>query len=375
MGVISLSPRGGSPRNSEQFRSATATCYWVGGRLMVRQTHWEGKPVSGMGRRDFIALLSGAAAAWPLGAQAQQPAMPVVGVREGRSPEAGVERLRAFREGLKDAGHVEGVNVVIEYRWAENQVDRLPALAAELARRPVAVLVATGSPQTALAVKAATTTIPIVFGVGQDPVRLGLVASLGRPGGNATGIFFLNTELTAKRLELLRELVPLAARVAVLVNPRNPAGMEVTTRDVDAAAQAMRLQIQILEAGSSQEINAAFASLAREPADALFVSQDGFLISRRLQLANMAARHAIPMVSSSRDIAEAGGLMSYGTNITEVFRRMGGYTGRILKGAKPADLPVEQSTKLELVINAQTARMLGIDVPPTLLTVADEVIE
>jgi putative tryptophan/tyrosine transport system substrate-binding protein len=326
-------------------------------------------------RREFITLLGGAAAAWPIAAHAQQPAMPVIGFLESRSPEAVVERLRAFRQGLKDAGHVEGVNVAIEYRWAENQVDRLPALAAELARRPIAVLVGTGSPQTVLAVKAATTTIPVVFGVGQDPVRLGLVASLARPGGNATGIFFLNTELTAKRLEILRELVPRAARVAVLVNPRNPASMEVTTRDVEAAAQAMRLQLQILEAGTSQEINAAFASLAREPADALFVSQDGFLISRRLQLANMAARHAIPMASSSRDIAEAGGLMSYGTNITEVFRQMGGYTGRILKGAKPADLPIEQSTKLELVINAQTARMLGIDVPPTLLVTADEVIE
>jgi len=328
-----------------------------------------------MKRRAFITLLAGAAAAWPLAAHAQKPPMPVIGFLENRSPDVVVERLRAFRQGLKDTGHLEGTNVAIEYRWADNQVDRLPALAAELLQRPVAVLVASGGPQASLALKGATTTIPIVFGVGEDPVRLGLVANLARPGGNATGVHFLNTELTAKRLELLRELVPGAARVAVLVNPRNATGTETTLRDVQSAAHAMGLQIQVLNAATSREIDAAFASLRREPADALFVSQDGFLISRRMQLANMAARHAIPMTSSSRDIVEVGGLMSYGTNITDVFRHMGVYTGRILKGAQPADLPVEQSTKVELVINAQTARMLGLTVPDKLLVAADEVIE
>src|SRR5262245_41760487 len=324
-------------------------------------------------RREFITLLGGVAA-WPLTARAQQ-AMSVIGFLENRSPDAVVERLRAFRQGLKDTGHVEGANVAIEYRWADNQIDRLPALAAELVERQVSVLVASGSPQASLELKAATSTIPIVFGVGDDPVRLGLVASLARPGGNATGIHFLNTELTAKRLELLRELVPGATRIAVLVNPRSPTSTETTLRDVQLSAQTMGLQIQVFGAATSREIDAAFASLGRERADALFVSQDGFFISRRLQLANMAARHAIPMTSSSRDIAEVGGLMSYGTNITDVFRQMGVYTGRILKGARPADLPVERSTKIELVINHQTARMLGLTVPPTLLATADEVIE
>jgi putative ABC transport system substrate-binding protein len=242
-------------------------------------------------------------------------------------------------------------------------------------RRSVAVIATAGGPQPALAAKAATSTIPIVFGVPEDPVRLGLVASIARPGANVTGINFVNLELTAKRLELLRELVPGAARVAVLVNPANPTSTETTLREVQSAAAAMGLQIQVLNASTSREINAAFANLGREPADALFVSQDGFFVSRRLQLANMAARHAIPMTSGSRDIAEVGGLMSYGTNIPEVYRQIGVYTGRILKGAKPADLPVEQSTKFELVINAQTATMLGLTVPPTLLSVADEVIE
>jgi putative tryptophan/tyrosine transport system substrate-binding protein len=329
-----------------------------------------------MRRREFITLLGGgAAAAWPLAVRAQQPAMPVIGFLENRSPDVVVERLRAFREGLKETGHVEGGNVAIEYRWAQNQIDRLPTLAAELVQRPVAVLVASGGPQASLALKATTSTIPIVFGVGEDPVRLGLVASLARPGGNATGVNFFNTDLTAKRLELLRELVPAATRVAVLVNPRNATGTEITLREAHSAANAMGLQIQVLNASSSREINEAFASLDRKPVDAIFVSQDGFLISRRVQLANMAARHAIPLASSSRDIAEVGGLMSYGTNITEAFRQMGIYTGRILKGARPADLPVEQSTKFEFVINVQTASMLGLTVPPTLLARADEVIE
>ena len=328
-----------------------------------------------IGRRKLLAALGGAAAGWPVAARAQQPAMPVIGFLELRSPDVVVDRMRAFRQGLKDTGHVEGANAAIEYRWAENQIDRLPALAADLVRRSVAVIATAGGPQPALAAKAATSTIPIVFGVPEDPVRLGLVASIARPGGNVTGINFVNLELTAKRLELLRELVPGAVRVAVLVNPANPTSTETTLREVQSAAAAIGLQIQVLKASTSREINAAFANLVREPADALFVSQDGFFGSRRLQLANMAARHAIPMTSGSRDIAEVGGLMSYGTSIPEVYRQIGVYTGRILKGAKPVDLPVEQSTKFELVINAQTARMLGVTIPPSLIAIADEVIE
>ena len=328
----------------------------------------------GMKRREFITLLVGAAAtAWPLAARAQQAVMPVIGFLDTRSPDGMTDRLRAFREGLKDSGYVERQNLAIEYRWAENQLDRLPELAAELVRRQVAVIAAT-STYSAFAANAATTTTPIVFLVGEDPVRLGLVASLARPGGNLTGINNFAGELTVKRLELLREMVPGAARIAVLVNPANIA-IETTLRDVQSAARVMGLQIQVLKASTSREIDAAFATFVRERPDAVFVGLDVFFISRRAQLVNLASRHALPATYPLREFAEVGGLMSYGTNIADTFRHIGVYAGRILKGAKPADLPVVQSTKFELVINAWSARMLGLTVPTTLLASADEVIE
>jgi putative tryptophan/tyrosine transport system substrate-binding protein len=327
-----------------------------------------------MNRREFITLLGGAAVAWPIAAQAQQSAMPVIGFLDPRSPDAMTERLRGFRQGLRDTGHVEGENVAIEYRWAENQMDRLSALAADLVSRRVAVIVA-GAGITASVVKTATMTIPIVFLVAEDPVRLGLVASLARPGGNLTGINFFNAELTAKRLELLRELVPGAVRVAVIVNPAGGGDAEATLRDVEPAARTMGLQLHVLNASTSREIDEAFATFGSERPDAVFVSLDPFLNSRRAQLVNLAARHAVPASFSNRDFAEIGGLMSYGTNIADSFRQIGVYVGRILKGAKPSDLPVVQASKFELVINHQTARMLGITVPPTLLAAADEVIE
>jgi len=326
-----------------------------------------------MKRREFITLLGGAAA-WPLAARAQQPAMPVVGFLNTRAPEQDAHLLAAFRQGLKDTGYVERENVAIEYRWAENQMDRLPELAAELVHRAAAVIVATNT-SSALVAKAATTTIPIIFIAGEDPVRLDLVASLARPGGNLTGINFFSAELTAKRLELLRELVPAATRVTVLVNPANATVTESTVRGVEAAAQAMGLQIQVLNASTSREIDTAFATFVHERPDAVFVGVDPFLNSRRAQLVNLASRHAVPATFANRDFAEIGGLMSYGTNIADAFRQIGVYTGRILKGAKPADLPVVQASKFELVINAQTARMLGLTVPTTLLASADEVIE
>jgi ABC-type uncharacterized transport system substrate-binding protein len=324
-------------------------------------------------RREFIKLLGGTAATWPLAARAQQAAMPVIGFLEIRSPETIAERLRAFRQGLKETGYVEGENVAIDYRWAE-QMERLPELAADLVRRQVAVIATAAGFATALAAKGATTTIPIVFSVSEDPVKLGLVTSLARPSANLTGINLLGLELTAKRLELLREMLPGAARVAVLVNPANTANAQITLREVETAGRAMGLQIQIFNASTSREIDAAFAAFGRERPD-VFVGQDAFFNRRRLQLTNWASRHALPMTSGSRDICEVGGLMSYGPNIVDTYRQMAIYVGRILKGAKPADLPVEQSAKFELVINSQTARMFGLDIPPTLLARADEVIE
>ena len=332
---------------------------------------FEARETLGLKRREFITLLGGTAA-WPLAARAQQPAMPVIGLLDQRSPDALADRLRGFRQGLKDAGFVEGQNAAIEYRWAENQVDRLPQLAADLVRRQVAVIVAPAGLAPALAAKAATKTIPIVFVIADDPVKLGLVASLARPGGNLTGINFLSGELTAKRLELLRELMPSATRVAVLVNPANAENPE---REVEAAARSIGLQIQTLNASTVREINAAFATFVRERPDAVFVGLDPFFNSRRIQLVQLAARYAIPASYPARDFAEAGGLMSYGADIADAWRQAGSYAGRILKGAKAADLPVVQSSKFELVFNVQTATMLGLTVPDKLLVAADEVIE
>ena len=326
-----------------------------------------------MRRREFITLLGGAAAAWPLAARAQQAAMPTIGVLISTSAELNADYLRAFREGLKETGFIEGENISIVYRWGENQIDRLPGLAAELARRPVAVLIGSGD-AASLAAKAATATIPIVFHVGRDPTILGLVASLARPGGNLTGVNFFTGELAAKRLELLRELVPGAVRVAALLNPTNP-NREAVARDVEAAAGAMGLQMHVYKADTIGNINAAFASLARERPEALFVTGDPFFRFRRVQLALLAAYHHLPAIYALRDYTEAGGLMSYGASLSEAHRQGGVYVGRILKGAKPADLPVVQSSKFELVINLQPARMLGLTVPPTLFATADDVIE
>jgi putative ABC transport system substrate-binding protein len=325
-----------------------------------------------MNRRALL----GGAAAWPLAVRAQQAAMPVIGmIRSGLSETEPGSRMIAFRQGLNESGYVEGQNVTIESRWAEGPQDRYSDLVADLIRRKVSVITTGANTPASLAAKAATSTIPIVFGVGQDPVKLGLVASLARPGGNATGVNFFIAELAAKRLGLLHEMVPGMARVAVLVNPANPANAESTVKDVQAAAPAFGLQIQIFNASTSREIDSAFATIVRERIDALFVGPDPFFNARRVHLAVLAARRAIPATYAGRDYAEAGGLMSYGSDLADAYRQIGVYVGRILKGAKPADLPVVQTSKLELVINAQTATTLALDLPATLLARADEVIE
>jgi len=324
-------------------------------------------------RREFITLIGGAAA-WPLAVGAQQLALPVVGFIRDGTADASARYVAAFRKGLSEVGVVEGQNVTVEYHWLEGRHDRLPALMADLARRQVAVMATVGTVPT-LAAKAATATIPIVFGIGADPVRLGLVASFARPGGNATGINFLNQEVASKRLRLLHELVPNAVRVALLVNPANAPGTETALRIVQEAAPTIGLQIQILKASTSREIDAAFATIERERPDALFVSGDAFFVSRAVQFATLTARSRIPATYPVRDHVAVGGLMSYGTDFPEAFRQVGVYTGKILKGAKPTDLPVVQPTKFELVINLQTARSLRIEVPPGVLSIADEVIE
>jgi len=324
-------------------------------------------------RRQFITLLGGAAAAWPVAARAQQPAMPVVGFLGISAPDTIGDRLRAFRLGLKEAGYIDGEKLAIDYRWTENQFDRFPELAADFVRKRVAVIttVAGGA---SLAAKLATTSIPIVFISAEDPVRLGLVASLARPGGNLTGINIFSAELVAKRLEFVRELLPSATRIAVLISPSGPSS-EATLRDIEPAAHALGLRVQVLNASTPREIDVAFATLVRERLDALFLAADPFFTSRRVQLANLATRHVVPMISATREVPEAGGLISYGANINDGWRQMGVYVGRILRGTKPADLPVVQSTKFELVINHQTARILGLAVPDKLLATADEVIE
>jgi len=324
-----------------------------------------------MRRRACIALLGGAAA-WPLVGRAQQASMPVIGFLDIVNFPV---RLAAFRQGLGESGYVVGQNVAIEVRSAEGRYTRFPELVADLVRRQVSVIVAPGATPAALAAKAATTTIPIVFGVGDDPVKLGLVANLARPSGNATGINFFTAELAAKRLGLLRELLPAATRIAVLANPTDPIRLETIVRDLKTAAAAIGLEFQVVNASTSGEIDAAFTTLAAARPHGLFVGPDPFFYSRRGQLALQAARHAIPSSYAIRDYAEAGGLMSYGTSLTDAYYQVGVYAGRILKGAKPADLPVQQSTKFELVINLQAARTIRLDVPPTLLARADEVIE
>jgi putative ABC transport system substrate-binding protein len=324
-----------------------------------------------IGRREFITLFGGAAAAWPLAARAQQPTIALVGLLTGSQQDD--RRLGALRQGFKQAGYIEGRNLAIQYRSADGHFDRVPALAAELVTNPVALIIAI-APSAALAAKAATSTIPIVFVTGADPVELGLVSSLSRPNGNVTGVNFLVKTLAAKRLELLRELVPRAALVGFLFNPTNPAS-EPETRDVQAASRALGLQLEILHASSERDIETAFASFALLRIGAILVAGDSFFLSRRDQIIAAAARHAIPTSYQLGEFVSAGGLISYGTDLVDAYRLAGVYAGRILKGERPTDLPVQQSVKFELVINLKTARALGLDVPPTLLAAADEVIE
>ena len=327
-----------------------------------------------MTRRDFITLLGSSAAAWPLAARAQQAAMPVIGFLHSGSPEPNVNPVAAFRKGLAEAGYVEGQNVAIEFRWAAGHDDRLPELAADLIRRRVAVIATPLSTQAALAAKAATTTIPIVFGTGGDPVALGLVTSFNRPGGNVTGISFMTAEMGAKLLGLLHELVPQAARFVALVNPTSSLA-EPFIKDLQEGARTLGLQAEVLYAGTDREIDAAFVTLVQKRADALLIAPDALFTSRRAQLATLSLRHAVPSTHVIREFAEAGGLMSYGPNLANAYQQTGIYTGRILKGEKPADLPVAQPIKFELVINLKTAKVLGLNVPDKLLALADEVIE
>jgi putative tryptophan/tyrosine transport system substrate-binding protein len=328
-----------------------------------------------MRRREFIAFVGGTAVAWPLRGRAQQAALPVVGVVSGQSPHSDARNATAFYKGLSEAGYIDGQNVTVEYHWVEGHYDRLPGVMADLVRRQVAVIATTGNQAAALAAKAATATIPIVFAVGQDPVKLGLVASLARPGGNATGVNDFLGEVDAKRLRLLQDMVPKAARVAVLVNPANVASADVTLQGTQEAAAATGVQLQILNATTIAEIDAAFASFARERPDALFVAADSFFSSRAVQFITLTARDRLPAAYHLRDFVIAGGLMSYGVDLAAIGHEVGVYTGKILRGAKPADLPVQQSTKFNFAINLQTARALGIEVPSGLLSIADEVIE
>jgi putative tryptophan/tyrosine transport system substrate-binding protein len=328
-----------------------------------------------MRRRELIKLLGGAAAAWPLAARAGPTAMPVIGFLDPRSSPASIPNdIAGFHQGLKDIGFVENDNVAIEYAWGHDQYDRLPILAADLVSRPVAVLVASGGSRVAVIAKAVTTTIPVVFAVAHDPIKLGLVVSLARPGGNATGVNSFNAEPYAKRLELLGTLLPQRARMAVLVNPADEATMQATLREVGSAAGYLGLETMTFNASSSQEIDAAFADLTSAHADALYVADDTFLQSRRDQITTLAARNDLPAAYPQREWAEAGGLMSYGTSFPSIYRLIGTYTGLILKGEKPEDLPVIQPTRLEFVINLKTAKKLGLAVPPTLLALAGEVI-
>ena len=330
----------------------------------------------GIARREFIVALGGTVVAFPLAAPAQQSALPVVALINGGSADTFAREATAFRKGLDEIGYVEDKNVTVEYHWLDGRYDLVPALVTDLVRRQVAVIASPVFTPAALAAKAATATIPIVFGVPEDPVRLGLVASLARPGGNATGINFFTSEVVAKRLRLLHDMVPRAVRVAVLVNPANASSATSTLQEVQQAGPAIGVQIQmILNASTIGEIDAAFATLARERPDALFVAPDGFFTDRRGQFAILTARNGLPATYGNRDVVAAGGLMSYGTDFADMYRQVGVYTGSILKGAKPADLPVLQSTKFEFVINLQTARALGIEVPSGLLSIADEVIE